>query len=81
MRTCRLDMLVICKMKEVPVEGDAASGYSVSSLDKPTTRLSQYARGKTGSMNPFKPGGEVRVFPSMQGGNPRTRSVIMAAAG
>lgn len=45
---------------EVPVDGDGAGGYSVGTLDKPTTRLSQYARGKTGSMNPFTPGGEVK---------------------
>lgn len=44
----------------MPVDGDGAGGYSVGTLDKPTTRLSQYARGKTGSMNPFTPGGEVR---------------------
>lgn len=47
------------KVEEVPVDGDSAGGYSVGTLDKPTTRLSQYARGKTGSMNPFTPGGEV----------------------
>lgn len=41
------------------MDGDGAGGYSVGTLDKPTTRLSQYARGKTGSMNPFTPGGEV----------------------
>lgn len=42
------------------MDGDGAGGYSVGTLDKPTTRLSQYARGKTGSMNPFTPGGEVK---------------------
>ena len=47
------------QVEEVPVDGDGAGGYSVGTLDKPTTRLSQYARGKTGSMNPFTPGGEV----------------------
>lgn len=47
------------KVEEVPVDGGSAGGYSVGTLDKPTTRLSQYARGKTGSMNPFTPGGEV----------------------
>lgn len=55
-------MYVCEQSEEVAVGGDkdaAAEGYSVGSLDKPTTRLSQYARGKTGSMNPFTPGGEV----------------------
>ena len=47
------------QVKEVPIDGDSAGGYSVGSLDKPTARLSQYARGKTGNMNPFTPGGEV----------------------
>ena len=47
------------QVKEVPIDGDNAEGYSVGSLDKPTARLSQYARGKTGNMNPFTPGGEV----------------------
>lgn len=47
------------KVEEVPVDGGSAGGYSVGTLDKPTTRLSQYTRGKTGSMNPFTPGGEV----------------------
>lgn len=43
----------------MPLDGDSAGGYSVGVLDKPTTRLSQYTRGKTGAMNPFTPGGEV----------------------
>lgn len=46
------------------MDGDGAGGYSVGTLDKPTTRLSQYARGKTGSMNPFTPGGEVQYSQS-----------------
>ena len=55
-------MDVICQVKRVPVDGeDATGGYSVGSLEKPTARLSQYARGKTGNMNPFTPGGEVSV--------------------
>lgn len=41
------------------LDGNDAGGYSVGALDKPTARLSQYARGKTGAMNPFTPGGEV----------------------
>lgn len=48
------------QVKGVPMDrDDPAAGYSVGSLEKPTTRLSQYARGKTGSMNPFTPGGDV----------------------
>lgn len=54
----RLASLAV-QVEEVPLDGDSAGGYSVGTLDKPTTRLSQYARGKTGSMNPFTPGGEV----------------------
>jgi hypothetical protein len=41
--------------------GTAAAGddstYGVGTLDKPTAKLSQYARGKTGAMKPFAPGG------------------------
>jgi hypothetical protein len=33
------------------------STYGVGTLDKPTAKLSQYARGKTGAMKPFAPGG------------------------
>jgi hypothetical protein len=35
----------------------ADSTYGVGTLDKPTAKLSQYARGKTGAMKPFAPGG------------------------
>lgn len=59
MLSCTANFCCLQKVEEVPIEGDAAGGYSVGSLDKPTARLSQYARGKTGSMNPFTPGGEV----------------------
>lgn len=53
--------MFVFQVKEVPIDGDNGGGYSVGSLDKPTARLSQYARGKTGNMNPFTPGGEVSL--------------------
>lgn len=53
------------------MDGDGAGGYSVGTLDKPTTRLSQYARGKTGSMNPFTPGGEVKLIAVLSLPQPR----------
>ncbi|CAM9671413.1 unnamed protein product, partial [Laminaria digitata] len=63
------------EVKEVPIDGDSAGGYSVGSLDKPTARLSQYARGKTGSMNPFTPGGEDLANATGEGGpSDRVRS-------
>ncbi|CAM9658261.1 unnamed protein product, partial [Discosporangium mesarthrocarpum] len=43
---------------EVPVEGAEGDSYSIETLERPMTRLSQYSRGKTGAMNPFTPGGK-----------------------
>lgn len=41
---------------EEPIDA-TGEGYSVGTLDKPTAKLSQYSRGKTGAMKPFTPGG------------------------